>query len=212
MERCYGIDTMSNLAHWKRGRMLRTQWVLAGAALTIAWFGTAAGEVVFDQDALSAESSAYYASPSVPSIVFVSPEAREAGMEWLPSNTPFVPVAPLILRAQPQSGGAYVSNRPPAFGSVPGHPPNVLAANAAVNAAHSYKFGLGDNLACPQNFLMNFGLSFGNSLLGGRNCLGTPYLPLAIAPPGFNRPTDRPSNSAAAARAVEQAHRYRFGN
>jgi hypothetical protein len=203
---------MSNLAHRRRWRMSRTRWVLVGAALTIAGIGTAAGEVVLDQDASGAESPAYYANPSVPSIVFVSPEAREAGMEWLPSNTPFVPVAPLILRAQPQAGGTFVPNRPPAFGSVPAHPPNILAANAAVNAAHAYKFGLGDNVACPQSFLFNFGIGFGNSLLGGRNCFATPFLPLAVAPPGFNRPTDRPSNAAAAARAVDQAHRYRFGN
>ena len=82
---------------------MRRQSVVLSLAL-LASFGAARAEVVIDETAPTAPQpvTEYYSQPAVPSIVFVSPEAREAGMAWLPSNTPYVPRAPLLLNLQQQ--------------------------------------------------------------------------------------------------------------
>ena len=189
---------------------MRSQSVIA--LLAFLSVGTARAEVILDEKA-AAEPAApveYYSQPAVPSIVFVSPEARDAGIAWLPSSTPFVPRPPLMLSIQQQASSPVIINRPPGLGAVYPYPPNTVMAAASLNAAHNYRFGISGASACAPSTLANFRIGLGGYFPLGSNCWLNPYVPIVGGPPGFNRPTDRLPNSLNAVRAVDRAHSYKF--
>jgi hypothetical protein len=188
---------------------MRRQSVILAGALLLACSGAARAELVLEPGS-EAVTQEYYSQPSVPSIVFVSPEAREAGAAWLPAGAPFIPRPPLLLSIQQQPYSPVFLNRPAPLGGVIPHPPNSVMAAASLNAAHGYKFGAAAN-PCATDTMLSYRIGLGIYYPFGTNCWFNPYAPMLGGPPGLNRPTDRLPNSAAAARAVDRAHSYKFG-
>ena len=187
---------------------MRSRWILLAALA--AGFAPVHAEVVIDEMATVETSPAeYYPQPSVPSIVFVSPEAREAGMTWLPSGTPFTPRPALLLPIQPQPGSPAAPGRLVPFNTSLAHPPASFMAAANLAAAHAYRSGAPGG-TCPQDPLWSFRFGFGAVYPLGNNCWLNPYVPLVAAPAGFNQPGDRLPDAANAARQLERAHNYRF--
>lgn len=189
-------------------RGLRRAWPVLLLGVCAAWGGLAHAELVFEESAAGANApEARYPHPGVPSIVFVSPEARELGTSWLPSTSPVILRPPVVLNTQQQQLQAPVAaatTRSLMAANSGTTVPNTVAANASLNMAHAYRFNL---LDCAPGWALRFGIAFGS-----RSCSFNPYFPYVIAPqqPGFNRPADRLTNPANAARAVDQAHDYRF--
>jgi len=186
---------------------MRTQSLILAGTLLLACSAAARAELVLEPGS-EAVTEEYYPQQSVPSIVFVTPEARDAGAAWLPPTPAFVPRPPLMLSIQQQPSSAVFFNRPPPLGSIVPHPPNSAMAAASLNMAHAYRFGAPAN-PCSTDTLLSTRIGMGVFFPFGSNCFFN--APLVGGPPGLNRPTDRLPNSAAAARAVDRAHSYKFG-
>lgn len=188
---------------------MRTQSLIVFGALLLACSGAVRAELVLEPGS-EAVTEEFYSQQSVPSIVFVSPEAREGAAAWMPSTPAFVPRPPLMLSVQQQPYSPVFLNRPPPIGSIVPHPPNSAMAAASLNIAHGYRFGAPAN-PCAPSTLLSYRIGLGVYYPFGTNCWFNPYVPLVGGPPGLNRPTDRLPNSAAAARAVDRAHSYKIG-
>ncbi|WIM04923.1 MAG: hypothetical protein OHM77_09450 [Candidatus Nitricoxidivorans perseverans] len=183
---------------------LRSGWLqtlMAGAVLSVA--APAGAEILFLEGGrvASAEPDNAYRHPSLRSVVFVSPEARQ--MAILPPAPVFVPPPPLLWRVPtpfivPPPGSAAIGI------NASTRPSNRDVASYNLQRAHNFSRNLYDK----DTYLNYFGASsplspYWYSYYGAFG----PAYPPAAGNGGFNQPA-RPSNRDITTYHLDRAHRF----
>ena len=166
------------------------------SALCLLATSTATAEIVFLEGgkAVSVESSYIYAHPSMRSVVFVSPQARE--MAIFPPAPYFLAVPPMLMRAP----SPFVAYPPVVYQSginLPIRPSNRDVATYNVGRAHAFSQELYYSNAGSSATIYAWPYSYGVM----------PYYPPAGGIGGFNQPV-RPSNRDNTTYNLERAHRF----
>ena len=163
-------------------------------AASIATITTAAAEILFMEGGgvASVEPSYAYAHPSLRSLVFITPEARQAAI--LPPAPVFIQPPPLLWRA-PSPFPAYPPAGTVGLPNTSSRPSNRDVATYNLQRAHGYSQEL-----FYRDTYLNPGVP-AYPLYYWSGGLMPPYPPVV---PGSSHPSNRDNNSY----NLERAHRY----
>lgn len=184
---------------------------LSGMAMLSGIFAgipAAKAEIVFLEggQVSSAEAVYAYQHPSLPSVVFVSPETRQ--MAILPPSPVFIQPPPLLWRA-PSALAIYPPASPAVGFNMSTRPSNRDAATYNLQRAHGFSQDLYN-----RNTYVSIGTGlvvnpYGYGVYGygyGAYAPAYPYPPVTGSG-GFNQPA-RPSNRDNAAYSLDRAHGF----